>query len=771
MLRAPLLTASLLALSLAAIAQPPSRIHQSRLSDSDTFTLNGNVHPDLESATDLGEVDASLPLSRVSFHFRLTSAQQADLTHLLSDLQDANSPRHHKFLSPDEYRDRFGLNASDTAKVVDWLQRAGFSDIEVSPERTSIAASGTAAQVQNALHVSLRRYRVHGETHFANANSPELPKALRGVVSSIRGLNDFHPHHHGPKAHPNYTSSISGSHFITPEDFATIYDVHTLYNEGLNGSGISIAVAGQTDIANSDIEAFRAAAGLPASDPIIKIDGTDPGKKTDDVAEASMDVELAGGVARNATIVYVVSDDALTSLEYVIDNNVAPVASISYGLCESQVGTSITALETEMQKANALGITILSAAGDEGAADCDYPTGKTPTKTATHGLGVDYPSSSQYVTGVGGTEFTDAASTFATQYWAQSNSPGGGSALSYIPETAWNDTNSTNGLSAGGGGASSKFPKPSWQTGIGVPNDGKRDVPDVSLLASPAVDPVLICESGWCTNGFRNSSTYLDTSGGTSVGAPTMAGIVALLNQKVGTRLGNINPMLYSIAASTPGAFHDITTGNNVVPCTTGSADCTTGSLGYSAGVGYDQVTGLGSPEVTNLVNAWTDFTMSLASTSASLTAAATATINVNITRTPFFNGPVSFTCASSTTALSCTPPGSITNSGTGVLTLTRPAATARFAPLGNIDWQLPTVMLTLLGAACLVSRKRRELLWGGATATLLIASACGGGSSSTVTQSSPTPIPVATPSTATVTLTATAGSQTQTATVNVTLD
>ena len=119
------------------------------------------------------------------------------------------------------------------------------------------------------------------------------------------------------------------------------------------------------------------------------------------------------------------------------------------------------------------------------------------------------------------------------------------------------------------------FSKPSWQAGTGVPNDAARDVPDVSLSASPNHDGFLICSQSFfagktpavtsCTAGFRASDGMsLAAVGGTSVGAPAFAGIVALLNQKTGSHgLGNINPTLYSLAASTPGAFHDITTGDN----------------------------------------------------------------------------------------------------------------------------------------------------------------------------------------------------------------
>ncbi|HXW13314.1 MAG TPA: hypothetical protein VEN79_02290, partial [Terriglobia bacterium] len=272
-------------------------------------------------------------------------------------------------------------------------------------------------------------------------------------------------------------------------------------------------------------------------------------------------------------------------------------------------------------QANSQGETIVAAAGDSGAADCDSSNTSTIT-IATHGLAVDAPASLPYVTGMGGSEFNEGSGN----YWQAATSTGGdilSSALSYIPEMVWNDTanpeNTGNGLSAGGGGASTFTPsgapsKPAWQTGTGVPNDNARDVPDLSLNSSSIHDPLLICVQGSCMNGFREVSTNpemnntLTVVGGTSAAAPTFAGIVALINQQMNAPdgQGNINPTLYSMAATSPAAFHDITVGNNKVPCQSGSTDCPSGGeIGYNAGVGYDQASGLGSIDAFNLVTAW----------------------------------------------------------------------------------------------------------------------------------------------------------------------
>jgi subtilase family serine protease len=214
------------------------------------------------------------------------------------------------------------------------------------------------------------------------------------------------------------------------------------------------------------------------------------------------------------------------------------------------------------------------------------------------------PASLPYVTGIGGTTLFDVP---ARKYWSSSNNAANGSALSYIPEVPWNDTLvfQETSLIGGGGGRSSVFVKPGWQQGTGVPADGVRDVPDVSLAASEHVG-YLICSAGSCVNGFRAGDSTLFAVNGTSAGSPIFAGLVSLLNQKMSARQGNVNPGLYTLATTVPATFHDVVSGGNWMPCRAGSTDCPrSGLLGYSATRGYDLATGLGSVNASNLVNAW----------------------------------------------------------------------------------------------------------------------------------------------------------------------
>ena len=194
------------------------------------------------------------------------------------------------------------------------------------------------------------------------------------------------------------------------------------------------------------------------------------------------------------------------------------------------------------------------------------------------------------------------------------NATNGGSATGYIPELPWNETTSGGGLDAGGaggGGASSFFSKPAWQVGTGsgnTPNDSARDVPDISLNAASNHDGYIFCSQGSCTNGFLTSSGQVNVAGGTSFAAPSFAGLLALVETKVGASLGNVNPTLYGLANSTyyNNVFHDVTSGNNSVPCLQGTPNCPNGgSIGYAATIGYDQASGLGTIDAANLVNDW----------------------------------------------------------------------------------------------------------------------------------------------------------------------
>lgn len=725
------------------------------ISSQSRVSLAQGVHPLARAEFDQGAVDSNFRIGRATLQLKLSDAQQSDLTQLLEDVNNPLSQNYHHWLTPEQFGQRFGASPNDLAKIAAWLQSNGLTVEEVPPGATRIIFSGPASGVATAFGTEIHSYLVNGTSHFANAKAVTVPAALGSVVGGVRGLYNFPLKPRGAVRHvvaPQFTSTISNLHFLAPDDFATIYNLKGLYNSGIDGTGQSIAIAGQTDINLVDEKAFRAASGLAANDPQKILVGTsNPGIQTGDVDEANLDVEWSGAVAPKATIYYLFADPnkaggVSDALQYAVDHNQAPVVSISYGECEASATSDgwATQLASLGQQANAQGQTILAPSGDTGAADCDT------APPATQGLAVDMPASLPYATGVGGTEFNEGTGI----YWSASNNANNGSALSYIPEIAWNDSNSS-GLSATGGGKSTLYSKPAWQSGTGVPSDSARDVPDVALSASANHDGYLVCSQGYCTNGFRYTDNTLTVFGGTSVGAPSFAGIVALINQKLGAEQGNINPGLYALAASSPSPFHKFNghpiTGNNQIACKSGSTNCPSSlALGYSdaTGTGYDQITGLGSVDVSALLSAWGGaVTISPASSTQATTRGSSLTNVLTIASSGSYT--IALTCQVSglPTGTTCTLlPTSVTGSGTSTLTVTVPAAGAALRHAGSGWLALGANMgLGIMGVVICGLGRRRKLVRAqlfvvlGLCLVLAVAGvglSCGGGSSSNTSTS-----------------------------------
>jgi len=481
------------------------------------------------------------------------------------------------------------------------------------------------------------------------------------------------------------TSGPTPCHYVGPYDFATIYNVLPLWNSTppIDGTGESIAIVARSNINSQDMNDFQALFGLPKNSPTTIVDGPDPGLVPGDETEADVDVEWSGAVAKGANIVLVASQSTETtdgvdlSALYIVDNNIAPIVSQSFQACELELGSTGNQFHNALwEQAAAQGMSVFVSAGDSGSAACDFYEG-TPPQPAVNGLQVNGLASTPYNVAVGGTDFNDYSNPQA--YWNTSNAPTTlASAKGYIPETTWNDscTNAllaTIGFSAdpekncnntallqiiaaigGGGGRSScttpggpaasdcagGYGKPGWQTGQGVPADGKRDLPDVSLFSGTGFvgSNYVICERD-VLDQICDSTQQLPI-GGTSVATPAFAGLQALVDQSVGGPQGNPNYFFYQIAAgqsaagcnsSAPPAstcvFNDITSGTIAMPCATSSPNCSTthsGDLygilsGYNAGTGYDLATGLGSVNANSLVTSWGALKLSSSSTSLTL--------------------------------------------------------------------------------------------------------------------------------------------------------
>ncbi len=673
--------------------------------------LPGSIGGRARHSTDLGLAPADRKLESLSVRFSMTPAQQADLNQLLAAQLDPSSPSFHQWLTSEQFGARFGLSSSDLAKVSTWLTSQGFTITSVAKSSTFITFSGTVGQVQQAFGTTIHNVSRNGEPHITNLTDPTLPSAIANVVLAVTGLDDFRlkPRSRARSltsnsVQPGFTATVSGvtSHYIAPGDLYTIYNFTPALSNNITGAGITIAVMGQTQIRTTDVAAFRTAAGLPANTPTLTLVPTsaNPGISANDIDEGQIDVEWSGAAAPGAAINYVYSTDVINgSLTYAVDASptIAPIISISYGGCESGFGASfVSTVNQLLQMANAKGITVMSSSGDDGATDCDT------SGIASEGLSVDFPSSSPFATSAGGTMFSEGSGT----YWNSTNSTFNipnvgavtssfiGTATPRIPEVPWNETTASGGLDAGGaggGGASGFFSKPAWQVGIGVPNDSSRDVPDVSLNAAAIHDGYVVCSQGSCTNGFLSTNGQPNVFGGTSFVSPSLAGILALVEQKLGTgALGNIGPTLYGLARDFPNVFHDIITGNISVACSQGTPNCPNGgAIGYNAGTGYDQATGLGTLDVNMLVTNWA---------SAKPTGTG-STIGAGLTTTTVTTSSQLCAINASTLSLTATVSGSITG--------TTPTGTIQFLvdnnavgtpqPLvsGAVTYALPTTTIS----------------------------------------------------------------------------
>ena len=609
-----------------------------------TVILKGNVHPLANSTNDRGAVRADHPMTRVLLELKRSPQQEKALQAAIDGLHKPGSPTFHKWMTPAELASKYAPAQADIDKVVAWLQSQGMTVTSVAPSHMTIEFSGAAQSISGAFHTALHQYAWNGQVYTANASDPQIPEALAAVVKGPVALNNFplKQNHSAvklvqydkktkkwtvksndisksiPAALPVSAGSSAsaprpditvvdnnGDYFfpVGPADFAKIYNVQQLWDAGIDGTGQQIAIIGQTDISSTDVDQFRQAFGLPATHLNMILNGPDPGTLTDDVVEATLDVEWSGAVAKNATIDFVTSgttdatDGIILSALYVIENNVAPVASLSYGGCEASLGDDGNFFFYQLwQSAAAEGITPIVASGDTGDDTCDDGL----SNYSVNGTSVNGFGSTPYNVSVGGTDFK-VSTTNPAQYWAQYNDYTTlESALSYIPEVPWNgscagpDVDSLLNagyrtsdpealcnlpalqkgflaLNGGGGGASScittdpitgaclaGWPQPAWQQNLnGIPDGSTRYLPDVSLFASNGVfgSDYLFCYSGVGTLTTPGVCDFTDPNdvallgaGGTSFGAPAFAGIMSLVNQKVNSARGDANYILYDLA-------------------------------------------------------------------------------------------------------------------------------------------------------------------------------------------------------------------------------
>lgn len=691
----------------ANFAQSRPALISQPINNSALVTLPRNVHPLARPEYDRGAAPPSLPLNRMLLVLKRSPAQQSALDSLIAQQQNKNSSNYHQWLTPQQFGQQFGPADSDIATIQSWLASYGFHDIHVSSGRTYIEFSGSAAQVQAAFHTAIHHYVVAGVDHWANATNPQIPAALAPAVDGVATLHNFFKQpqlvvtdKHYPIVHlPNGKTEVNISaneHAIGPGDFSVIYNVNPVYQENVNGAGRTIAVVGRSNIDMQDVIDFRNLFEVSGPTPNVIVNGTDPGNLGGgEQIEATLDLTWSSSIALGAQTNLVVSASTNTtdgvdlSEAYIVDNDLGDIMTESFSGCEASVtqadADQISALA---EQAAAEGITYMVSTGDSGAEGCDNPN------IESHAIGpisVNVLASSPYTVAVGGTVFNEGSNPSA--YWG-TNQTSLTTALSYIPEQAWNDSCATNcGLSgpniwAGSGGASTFFSKPVWQASVaGIPQDNARDLPDVSLTAAPH-DGYVLCVQSSCEQG------EVLIVGGTSASTPSFAGIMALVDQQQNERQGQADFVLYRLAAaetyancngssqtSLPAStciFNDPTVGNNAVP---GESGYGTPTADYQTGVGYDLATGLGSVNVANLVNGWDSARSESAAVTLTLnpsgpiTHGTSVTMNVNVapappaTTTP--TGDIAITGPSANSPSSLQPFANATLDGNGNATAT----------------------------------------------------------------------------------------------------
>jgi subtilase family serine protease len=685
------------AASSAAAATP--RLVTEAINDSVTVTLFGNTRPEAKLRNDRGMLPDDFRLEHMQLLLKRPAETDAALDHLIDELHDRASPHFHQWLTAAQFGDSYGPAAEDVASVTGWLQSHGFTVNGVQPGRMVIDFSGTAGQVHQAFHTEIHHIDANGVIHIANMSDPRIPAALANVVGGVVSLNDFRPHTNF-KRRSAYTFSSGGStyHAVVPGDLAKIYNLTPLFSAGISGQGQTVVAIEDTNVySTADWTTFRSTFGLSGytSGSLTQVHPTgssacsNPGTVAGNESEAELDVEWASAGAPSAAIELASCADTSTTfggliaLENLLNGSAPPaIVSISYGECEAENGaTANAAYNTTYKQAVAEGTSVFVSAGDEGAASCDADLTKS-----THGIGVSGFASTPYNVAVGGTDFGDTYAGTTGTYWSSTNSSTYESALSYVPEIPWNDScasvliaaasgysttygtsgfcNSATGkadflttASGSGGpsgcatGAPSKtgvvggtckgYAKPSWQSVVGNPSDGVRDIPDVSLFAANGVwgHYYVFCDSDTGDQGAKctGAPSGWSGAGGTSFASPILAAIQALVNQKQGAKQGLPNTVYYKLAATEYGTngtsicnsssgnavsasciFYDVTLGDMDVNCT-GSNNCyrpsgTNGVLStssssylkaYGTGTGWDFATGIGTLNAANLVNNW----------------------------------------------------------------------------------------------------------------------------------------------------------------------
>jgi kumamolisin len=474
-------------------------------------------------------------------------------------------------VSDAEMEARYLPLVQDRDRVAAWLRSQGLTLAAADRIHMNIPLSGSVADVARVLGIRFARVSLFNTEFTSAVEEPNLPADLQPVVLTVNGLQpQFEPRHTAMRR-PATRDVIGSNIYVTPDNIAAAYSIPA----GLSGAGQTIAILGTAPPLLSDLTAFWTAVNssqVVGNVTIIDNNLANPG----DMVEASADVEWAGAIAPAANIRLYTNDHVFGTLTQVVDDlpnyPSMKVLSVSFGASETSDGASfLMAGQQVFAYFAANGVSLLASSGDAGS----NPNGNTASGgySATAPLDVSYPASDPSVTGVGGTTVNFVGT------W------------SYAGEVVWDDISSTS--SATGGGVSGFFAKPSWQTGSVPAGQTMRCVPDISAVSDGYLQAVNVGAGFLPFTGGTGELVYDSGAptgvNGTSLACPVLAAITALINQSRASAgiesIGLLNPYLYQAAGSS--AINDVTSGTNGA---------------YTAGPGYDFCSGVGTPNVTNLL-------------------------------------------------------------------------------------------------------------------------------------------------------------------------
>lgn len=529
--------------------------------------LHAQTVPMVQHAQFVQSADVS---QQLQLSIGLQVRNSSDLDALLTALYDPQSPQYQHYLTPDQFTQLFAPTSDQVQQVTSYLQSQGMTVTSVAPNNLLIDATANVAQAQQSFQVQINKYQMGARTFYANAQAPSIPTSLSSLIASINGLDN------SVKAQPLYQLKAQRQHGnaatptgLGPKDLASFYDITPLHDNGLLGDNQTLALFELDGYQQSDITQYFQNYGLGTPNVKNVLVDNFNGNAGQGAIEAELDIEVAAAIAPHANQIVYEGPNTTQGLNdtynKIVTDNKAQVVSTSWGLCENSSGSAeLQTLDTIFKQGAAQGMSFLAASGDSGAYDCQDTN-----------LGVDSPASDPYVTGVGATNLQ------------QNNG-------AYGSESVWANNLQTQRGPKGagsGGGISNTFKMPSWQTGPGVNqyNTNNRIVPDVTAVGDPSTGYSVYCT---VTNAGCSPQGWM-TVGGTSASAPFWAGCVLLINQYLKSQgkstLGYLNPALYKLfnAQTQFAPFHDVKAGNN---------------LYYNATAGYDAASGLGSPDVYNIV-------------------------------------------------------------------------------------------------------------------------------------------------------------------------